>query len=116
MCIDIDSVDFLLNEISPIFEERRFNDIFFSKLEPFILKDKMKSSHLNKETLRSLLIVYINKGQFQLLSQLLSHLDLNSLMAIDDYLTNQFLLYSLLDGMIYYYMNGKEEYFLLCQC
>lgn len=30
LCIDIDSVDFLLNEISPIFEERRFNDIFFS--------------------------------------------------------------------------------------
>ena len=111
LCIDIDSVDFLLNEISTIFEERKLNDKFFAKLEPFILKDKMKSSHLNKDTLRSLINVYINKGQLQLLSELLSHLDLNSLEDIDDYLTNQFKLYSLIDGMIYYYMNGKEEYF-----
>lgn len=110
-CIKIDAADFLLNEIYEIFESRRLSDAFFNKLEPFILRDKMKASALNNSTLMSLIKVYTEQNKIYLLSQLLSHLDIKSLKNHDSFITTQFKQYNMINGMIYYYMNGKEEFF-----
>lgn len=110
-CIKIDAVDFLLNEIYEIFDSRHLSDAFFNKLEPFILRDKMKASALNNSTLMSLIKVYSEQNKCYLLSQLLSHLDINSLKNHDSFITTQFKQYNMINGMIYYYMNGKEEFF-----
>ena len=61
-CILINDVDYLINEVKPIFDNRDFTDLFFQKLEPFILNDNMKNQKISYETLMIIIDYYKKKN------------------------------------------------------
>ena len=40
-CMEIEGFDYLLDKIMKIYESKKFGDLFFSKLESFIICDKL---------------------------------------------------------------------------
>ena len=57
-CIEIDSVDYLLDKILKIYESKKYKDIFLSKLEPFILCNKMRKFEIPEEIILDLIKLY----------------------------------------------------------
>ena len=49
---------YLLDKILKIYEYKKYNDIFLSKLETFILYDKMKKFNINEEIILYLIKLY----------------------------------------------------------
>ena len=53
-CINIESIDFLLNNIRNMLENKGKGNLFFEKLEPFILKNKLVEQYIDQSTLISI--------------------------------------------------------------
>jgi len=109
-CIDIDSVDFLLNNLQAIFDGKGFGNIFIERLEPFVLCDKIKHEQLQQNTISKIIELYTQKKKFQILSKILVHLDIKSIDI--DYIRDYCNQYNLITPLIYVYTNSKlEDYF-----
>ena len=109
-CIEIDSVDYLLDKILKIYESKKYKDIFLSKLEPFILCNKMIKFEIPEEVILDLIKLYESKKKFDTLSQLLLHININSLdvPSVKQKIENLFLT----TPLIYICVNGKsQDYF-----
>ena len=109
-CIEIDSVDYLLDKILKIYESKKYKDIFLSKLEPFILCNKMIKFEIPEEIILDLIKLYESKKRFDTLSQLLLHINIKSLdvPSIKQKIENLFLT----NPLIYICVNGKtQDYF-----
>ena len=106
-CLTIENFNFLFQDLEPIFENKNYSQLFISNLEPFILSDKIKDFSLNESIILKLIDLYIEKDDLNLLSQLLLHIDINSLdtPAIKKKLEEL----ELITPLIYLYMNGKEQ-------
>ena len=78
-CIEIDSVNYLLDKILKIYESKKYKDIFLSKLEPFILCDKMKKFNIPEEIILDLIKLYESKKNLDVLGQILIHFNIKSL-------------------------------------
>ena len=50
-CLEINDVEYLLNQIQPIFDIKGYLDLFIEKLEPFILCDKIKNQQFGHLTI-----------------------------------------------------------------
>ena len=89
-CILIDDVDYLINIVKPIFDNRDFTDSFFQKLEPFILNDNMNNQKISYETLMIIIDYYKKKNNIETLGLILKHLNLTSFDSDEmlDYLLN----------------------------
>ena len=110
-CIEIDSVEYLLTALQPIFDTKGYGDEFIQKLEPFILCDKVINQQLQQMTINKIIELYIKNKKFHVLSQILIHLDINSIdIEYVKYICAQ---YNLITPLIYVYSNGvDEDYFL----
>ena len=109
-CIEIDSVDYLLDKILKIYESKKYKDIFLSKLEPFILCNKMIKFEIPEEIILDLIKLYESKKKFDTLSQLLLHINIKSLdvPSIKQRIENLFLT----TPLIYICVNGQsQDYF-----
>ena len=109
-CIEIDSVDYLLDKILKIYESKKYKDIFLSKLEPFILCNKMIKFEIPEEIILDLIKLYESRKKFDTLSQLLLHININSLdvPSVKQKIENLFLT----TPLIYICVNGKnQDYF-----
>ena len=106
-CILINDVDYLINEVKPIFDNRDFTDLFFQKLEPFILNDNMKNQKISYETLMIIIDYYKKKNNFETLGLILNHLNLTSFDS--NKMLNLFVEFKLITPLIYVYMNNKDE-------
>lgn len=106
-CIEIGSVEFLLNDLQAIFDHKGFGDMFIEKLEPFILCDKIINEKLQMFTITKIIDLYEKKKQYNTLSNLLVHLDIRSIdiesvkLLVNDK--------NLITPLIYIYTNGKDE-------
>jgi len=78
-CIEIDSVNYLFDKILKIYESKKYKEIFLSKLEPFILCDKMKKFDIPEEIIMDLIKLYESKKQFDVLGQILIHFNIKSI-------------------------------------
>ena len=78
-CIEIDSVNYLFDKILKIYESKKYKDIFLSKLEPFILCDKLKKFVVPEESILDLIKLYESKKHFDELGQLLIHFNIKSI-------------------------------------
>ena len=78
-CIEIDSVNYLFDKILKIYESKKYKEIFLSKLEPFILCDKMKKFDIPEEIILDLIKLYESKKQFDVLGQILIHFNIKSI-------------------------------------
>ena len=65
-CIEIESVDYLLDKILKIYESKKYKDIFLSKLEPFILCNKMIKFEIPEEIILDLIKLYESKKNLKL--------------------------------------------------
>ena len=109
-CIEIDAVEFLLKSIYPLFEAKEYSELFLAKLQPFILCDKIINCILSSDIILNLIDLYDKNGQLDILSQMLLHINIQS---IDNIVVKSKLeeLY-LITPLIYLYMNGQnEDYF-----
>ena len=106
-CILIDDVDYLINKVKPIFDNRDFTDSFFQKLEPFILNDNMNNQKISYETLMIIIDYYKKKNNIETLGLILKHLNLTSFDSIE--MLDLFVKFKLITPLIYVYMNNKEE-------
>ena len=106
-CIEINELDYLLNQIQPIFTNRGFGKNFIENLEPFILFGKLKNKNLDFQTVNTIVQLYIENKRFHILSQILINLDINSIDHVE--IINKCIEYTLITPLIYIYMNNKEE-------
>ena len=109
-CIEIDSIDYLLDKILKIYESKKYKDIFLSKLEPFILCNKIVKFEIPEEILLDIIKLYEAKKNFDTLNKLLLHINVNSLeMPLVKQKLENLLLTT---PLIYIYVNGKsQDYF-----
>ena len=109
-CIEIESFDYLVKQIYPPLESKDYGELFLTKLQPFILCDKIKSITLSSDIILNLIDLYNKNNRLDILSQMLLHLNITS---IDTNEIRQKLdEMNLIIPLIYLYMNGqKEDYF-----
>jgi WD40 repeat protein len=106
-CLEIDAVDFLLTNLQPIFDSKGYGDEFIQKLEPFILCDKIINQELQQTTISTIIELYKKNKKFNVLSQILIHLDIQSIDI--DYVKSICNEYNLITPLIYLYTNGVDE-------
>ena len=110
LCLEIDSFDYLIKKIEPMFESIEYGEYFLTKMEPFILYDKIKNITLSEEIIKEIIDLYIRKDMYEVLSQLLLHINIK---CIDtDNIKAKIKALNLISPLIYIYMNGSnEDYF-----
>ena len=110
LCLEIESFDYLIKNIEPMFESIEYGDYFLTKLEPFILYDKIKDVILSEEIVKEIIDLYIRKDMSEILSQLLLHLNIKCIE--NDNIKEKIKELNLISPLIYLYMNGSyEDYF-----
>ncbi len=110
-CIDIESFDFLFQEIFNIFKGKNLDELFLENLESYILTDKIINFNINENLILKIIDLYYERKGLNLLSQLLLHININNLdtKKIQDKLEEL----NLISPLIYLYMNGKEQNYFL---
>jgi WD40 repeat protein len=106
-CIEIESLDFLLTHLQPIFHGEGYEDDFIQRLEPFIVSDKIKNQQLQQLTIHKIIDFYVKNSKLHALSQILIHLDIHSIDV--DYIKDICNKYNLITPLIYVYTNNEEE-------
>ncbi len=101
VCIEIEALDYLLSMILPMFEAKNYGDLFFEKLEAFIMCKRLNSSDINPSTVYKIIDSYLRTKKLATLSQLLIRFKLEELKV--DYLKELFEEYNLVTPMIYVY-------------
>ena len=104
--IEIEGFDFLMEKIINMFAAREYENLFLSKLESFILCDKMLKYEINEDLMQKLIKLYIDKKETYILNKLLLHLDIKSLCA--PVVKNKIKNLSLLSPMINIFVNGDN--------
>ncbi|MCQ2817477.1 MAG: hypothetical protein MJ252_09460, partial [archaeon] len=110
LCLEINDFNYLLNQIQPIFDENGLLEVFFEKLEPFILCNKIHNQDFGQVTVSKIVQMYLVKEKYQILSQVLTHLDTK---CIDtEEMKGICMEHNLLTPLIFIYINGeKPDYF-----
>ena len=112
--IEIDSVEFLLRSIEPLFEEKEYGPLFFSKLESIILCDRVMKSILPSDIILNLIDLYNKNDKLEIISQLLLHMNLITLDNPE--IIEKLEELNLFIPLIYLYHNRKnEDYFIPLQ-
>ena len=110
-CSEIEGFDFLLDKILNMYEAKGYGDLFLSKLESFILCDKMLKYEINEDLILKLIQLYEDKKKTIVLNKLLLHIDIKSLCSptVNSKIINDL---KLLPPMINIFVNGNNpDYF-----
>ena len=96
-----------MDNIKPLFEVRRFLDLFFINLQSFILKHKIAEQKIKKYTIIKIVNIYQSKNKLDILEKILTHLKTNSIDfdEIKDICTKN----NFISAIIYIYMNEKDK-------
>ena len=109
-CIEIGCIDYLLKDVESVYEGKGYGQQFLSKLEPFILNNKIIDFNLSEEIIDKLINLYEEKNKLVTLAQLIIHLNVECIdnekikMKLEDNIL-------LSTPLIYIYMNGKKKDF-----
>ena len=106
LCLKIESQNFLFYNILPLFEQKNCLLLFIYNLEPYILRDEI-NEELDNEIITKIINFYISKKEIDILSQILIHININSLE--DESIKTICEDNKLITPLIYIYMNGKEK-------
>lgn len=106
LCLKIESQNFLFNNILRLFEQKNCLLLFIYNLEPYFLRDQIKEE-IDNEIVIKIIKFYISKQEMDLLSQILIHININSLQ--NESIKNICEENKLITPLIYIYMNGKEK-------
>ena len=109
-CSEIEGFNFLLDKILNMYETKGYGDLFLSKLESFILCDKMLKCEISEDLLLKLIELYEKKNKTNILNKLLLHIDIKSL--CNPVINAKINDLSLLPSMINILVNGNNpDYF-----
>ena len=109
-CLEIEGYDFLLDKILNMYENKGHGDLFLSKLESFILYDKLIKYEISESLLLKLIKFYEDKNKTNFLNKFLLHINIKSLSISGVYY--KIINLSLLSPMINIFVNGdKPDYF-----
>ena len=110
-CVEIRNINFLFNEVLPIFDSKGLTDEFYQCIEPFIFYDKVKSDEISN-SIAQIYGTYKLKKELNIFSHLIIHLNYKSI-------NNEFIKRCsvgdrLFTSIIYLFSNGKDskDYFL----
>ena len=106
-CIEIESFDYLIKSIQPPLESKDYGELFLTKLQPFILCDKIKNITLSSDIILNLIDLYNKKDKLDILSQMLLHININSIDTSE--IRQKLEEMNLITPLIYLYMNGQNE-------
>ena len=67
LCLEIDSFDYLIKHLEPIFDGIEYGDYFLTKLEPFILYDRIKDVILSEDIIDNIIKLYLEKNMKEIL-------------------------------------------------
>ena len=110
LCLEIESFEFLITKIEPMFESIEYGEYFLTKLEPFILYDKIKNIVISEDIVKEIIDLYKRKDMIDVLSQLLLHVNIKSI--DNEKIREQIKSLNLISPLINLYMNGNpEDYF-----
>ena len=110
LCLEIESFDYLITKIEPMFESIEYGEYFLTKLEPFILYDKIKNIIISEDIVKEIIDLYKRKDMTDVLSQLLLHVNIKSI--DNEKIKEQIKSLNLISPLINLYMNGStEDYF-----
>ena len=110
-CIEIEDVEYLLNSIEPIFEEKKYIHLFLEKLTPFVLRDKIDKIFLPIDIMKNLFDLYYRNGMGDNLSHMLLHMNIKSLDNIPIKTKMEEL--NLITPLIYLYINGENQDYII---
>ena len=105
-CSEIEGFDFLLDKILNMYEAKGYGDLFLSKLEYFILCDKMNNYEISEDLILKLIQLYEEKNKTDILNKLLLHIDIKSLCSSS--VNSKIIELSLLPPMINIFVNGDN--------
>ena len=105
-CSEIEGFTFLLDKILKIYETKGYEELFLSKLESFILCDKILKCQINEDLILKLIQLYEEKNKIKILNKLLLHIDIKSLCT--DSVNSKIKELSLLPPMINIFVNGND--------
>ena len=80
-CMEIEGFDYLLDKIFNIYESKKFGNLFLTKLESFILCDKLLNYEISEELILKLIQLYEEKNKIKTLNRLLLHIDIKALLS-----------------------------------
>ena len=106
-CIEIGAVEYLLKSIEPLFSAKNLGNLFLEKFQPFILCDKIINFILSSDIILKLIDIYNKNGKLDILSQMLIHINIQSLDVIE--IKTKLEELNLITPLIYLYMNGQEQ-------
>ena len=107
LCLEIESFDYLIKKIEPMFESIEYGEFFLTKLEPFILYDRIKDVILSEDIVKEIIDLYIRKEMNEVLSQLLLHINIKCL--DNNIIKEKIKELNLISPLIYLYMDGSDE-------
>ena len=89
-----------------MYEAKGYGDLFLSKLEYFILCDKMNNYEISEDLILKLIQLYEEKNKTDILNKLLLHIDIKSLCSPS--VNSKIVELSLLPPMINIFVNGNN--------
>ena len=109
-CMEIEGFDFLLDKIFKNYESKKFENLFLTKLEAFIMCDKLLNYEINEDLIIKLIELYEEKNKIRTLDKLLLHIDNNTLNS--PVVKSKIQELNLFSPMISIFVNGKNpDYF-----
>ena len=109
-CMEIEGFDFLLDKIFNIYESKKFENLFLTKLESFIMCDKLLNYEINEDLILKLIQLYEEKNKIKTLDRLLLHIDTKTLISTP--VKNKIMELNLFSPMMNIYVNGENpDYF-----
>ena len=106
-CMEIEDVEFLLNSIEPIFEQKKYTHLFLEKLTPFVLRDKIEKIILSVDIMKNLFDLYYRNDLEDYLSHMLLHINIKSLDNVE--IKSKMEELNLITPLIYLYINGSNQ-------
>ena len=107
-CLEIDLGNYLFEKIIKIYESKKQKDLFLSKLEPFILCNKIRDLDIPKKVTLDLINTNVKNNDLDKLDQLLIHFSLSSLNHGDTKKKIEQL--SLISTQIYLAINKEHDF------
>ena len=111
-CFQIHSIDFLINEILPIYIRKNLDKFFYESLEPYIINGNIGNQIFDENILKKLIILFTEKKQFQKVGQIIKNLYLSVADSeIVGNRTTQY--YTIFTGLITYCSGEMNKDFML---
>ena len=109
-CIEIEVFDFLLDKILSIYENKEFLNLFLTKLESFILCNKMLKYEIKEDIILKLIQLYVNENKNNVLNKILLHINAKSLNS--PIILNKIKELNLIYPLMNIYVNGENPDYL----